>query len=326
MGQRPDQILSLQTLQTPIAMVFPGQGSQTIGMLAEWENEPIVRDTFVEASKSLGYDLWDLIQTGSETKINQTDITQPAMLVAGVALWRVWQKTRTEVPVLFAGHSLGEYTALVCAKALSLTEGVKLVQERGQRMQQAVSSIPTAMAAILGLTSSQVVELCAKTQEMIKSSGSSEYLVEAANFNSGNQIVIAGHEFAVLQAMDVAKTLGAKRAIRLSVSVPSHTSLMKPAAQSLSATLELLTLSLPEIAVLHNVDVETHTSVEGIRHALVNQLFNPVRWIETVEKMVQLGIKTIVECGPGTVLTGLNKRIAPQLNCVAVSERVVLCP
>lgn len=324
MNQTSDQT-SHQSSQK-IAMVFPGQGSQAKGMLSEWEQDSIVRDTFAEAGDSLGYDLWQLIQTGPETELNQTEITQPALLASGVALYRVWKARKSETPVLFAGHSLGEYTALVCANALSLSEGVKLVQERGQRMQAAVSNMPTAMAAIIGLEATQVFEVCAQTRKELSDAGHAESVVESANINAKLQIVIAGHELAVLAAMEKAKALGAKRALRLAVSVPSHTSLMKTAAQGLSETLEHISLRQPEIPVLHNVDVSIHTSVEGIRHALVNQLFNPVRWVDTIEKMVQMGIQTIVECGPGTVLTGLNKRSAPELNCVAVSERVVLCP
>lgn len=309
----------MQTFSMPMAVVFPGQGSQSLGMLSDFAQNELVRQTFREAETALGYPLWDLTQEGPEAQLNQTEYTQPALLTASVALWRVWQASSTITPSLLAGHSLGEYTALVCAGALSLKEAVTLVSKRGQFMQAAVKEGEGAMAAILGLLPEQVCELCDEVSN-------STNIVSAANFNSSQQTVIAGHTQSVVKVMELAKNKGAKRVVRLMVSVPSHCALMKGASEKLAKVLEQLSLQVPSIPVLHNVDVQSHTSPEAIREALVLQLYKPVRWSECIEKMGSLGIKTIVECGPGQVLTGLNKRIVPDISCFSFSEGVVLCP
>lgn len=363
MGFSPDQILKetqlLQTTQSPrpaqsahsshLAFVFPGQGSQKLGMLSEWGDNPVVRKIYDEASEVLGYNVWELAQIGPETQLNQTEFTQPALLTAGVALFRLWQANRTEVPALLAGHSLGEYTALVCASAMSLADGLRLVAERGRLMQEAVPPGVGAMAAILGLADAQVIELCETVNNEIENERKNNInntintndsnnmnntnttlrdregvleRVEPANFNAPQQVVIAGQTAAVSRAMEYAKAMGAKRAIPLAVSVPSHCSLMKPASLGLARALESISLSLPKIPVLHNVDVAVHVSVEGIRQALVSQLYSPVRWSESILRMEKEGIKTVLECGPGTVLTGLNKRITATLNSVSVNEKL----
>ena len=288
------------------AFVFPGQGSQSVGMLAALASaEPLVQETFAEASAVLGYDLWQLCQQGPEEVLGATERTQPAMLTAGVATWRVWRKHGGPMPSAMAGHSLGEYSALVCSGALDFKTAVALVQFRGQAMQAAVPAGQGAMAAILGLDDGDVEAACAAAA----TSGSPGEVVQAANFNSPGQVVIAGSAAAVDRAIEVLKNKGAKRAIKLPVSVPSHSALMQPAAERLADKLRGINFATPEVSDVYTVDVQTHKDADGIRGALVQQLVKPVRWTETVRAMLAGGAKTLVECGPGKVLTGLNRRI-----------------
>lgn len=300
-----------------LAFVFPGQGSQSVGMLAELAAaHDVVRATFAEASQALGYDLWQLTQAGPVEELNQTHITQPAMLTAGVAAWRVWQEKNGKAPAVMAGHSLGEYTALVCAGALAFADGVALVAERGRYMQEAVPAGTGAMAAILGLEDAQVVEACA--------SAAQGQVVSAVNFNSPGQVVIAGHAAAVERAMEAAKAMGAKRALPLPVSVPSHCALMQPAAERLAQRLAGINLQVPQIPVINNVDVAVAADAAAIRQALARQLHSPVRWVETVQKMAADGVDALVECGPGKVLVGLNKRIAKDMKTFAIVDTASL--
>ncbi|WJW74247.1 ACP S-malonyltransferase [Thiohalobacter sp. IOR34] len=296
-----------------LAIVFPGQGSQSVGMLAALaEAFPLVRHTFEEASDALGYDLWRLAQEGPAEALNQTDRTQPAMLAAGVAVWRVWQEQGGATPALMAGHSLGEYSALVCAGSLDFADAVKLVEERGRRMQEAVPAGSGAMAAILGLDDEQVRSLCEQAAE--------GEVVAPVNFNSPGQVVIAGQSSAVERAIGLAKSAGAKRAIPLPVSVPSHCSLMQPAAEAFAETLARTTLATPRIPVIHNADVAAYDDPARIRDALVRQLYNPVRWVETIQAMAGQGIDHLVEAGPGKVLVGLNKRIDKGMQALPVFD------
>ena len=284
------------------AFIFPGQGSQSVGMLSELaESNPIVIDTFAEASESLGYDLWKLVQEGPADDLNKTDRTQPAMLTAGVACWRVWQQQCGAMPAMMAGHSLGEYTALVCSDAISLSNAASLVADRGRFMQEAVAPGEGAMAAVLGMADEDVISVCADAAE--------DSVLSAVNFNSPGQVVIAGNTAAVERATVLAKERGAKRAVILPVSVPSHCSLMAPAAEKLQQRLSDIPFSTPNVAVINNVDVATPVDAEQIKQALVKQLFSPVRWVETINRMYGDDINSVVECGPGKVLAGLNKRI-----------------
>lgn len=285
-----------------VAFVFPGQGSQSVGMLKSLaETEPVVRDTFSEASQVLGYDLWQLCQTGPEEALNATERTQPAMLAAGISVWRVWRKRGGPAPTVMSGHSLGEFTALVCADSLDFRTAVELVSFRGRAMQEAVPVGQGAMAAVLGLEDADVEAACAEAAQ--------NEVVEAVNFNAPGQVVIAGHAAAVKRAIEVCKAKGAKRAIDLPVSVPSHSSLMKPAAERLRERLTQTEVRSPLVPEIYTVDVRKHGHPQGIRAALVEQLFSPVRWAETVRRMVGSGVTHIVECGPGKVLTGLNRRV-----------------
>lgn len=296
------------------AMVFPGQGSQAIGMLATLAQEyPIVIDTFRQASDVLDYDLWQLVQEGEASELNQTWRTQPALLAASVAIYRVWQQQYpTLVPDVMAGHSLGEYSALVCAGALDFQDAIKLVELRGKLMQKAVPEGSGAMYAIIGLDNQSIIDAC-KTAEQGE-------VVSAVNFNSPGQVVIAGAKAAVERAATLCKEAGAKRALPLAVSVPSHCALMKPAADQLAIALESITLKNPTIPVLNNVDVKAETTADTIRNALVRQLYSPVRWTETVEKMAKSGIEVLFEIGPNKVLTGLTKRIVADLQAQAVND------
>ncbi len=296
------------------AMVFPGQGSQTVGMLAELAGDyPIVQETFKQASEVLGYDLWQLVQEGPAEELNKTWQTQPALLTASVAVYRVWQQKYPELkPEVMAGHSLGEYSALVCAGVLDFQDAVKLVELRGKLMQQAVPEGTGAMYAIIGLDNDAIINACKQAEQ--------GEVVSAVNFNSPGQVVIAGAKAAVERAAALCKEAGAKRALPLAVSVPSHCALMKPAADQLSVSLESITLKAPVVAVLNNVDVKAETDAVAIRNALVRQLYSPVRWTETVEKMAQNGIEVLVEVGPGKVLNGLTKRIVDSLQAVSVND------
>ena len=296
-----------------LAIVFPGQGSQSLGMSASLaETFPQVRAIYQEASDALGLDLRRRVAKGPAEELNSTENTQPAMLTAGVAVYRVWIDQGGAVPAMMAGHSLGEYTALVAAGAMSFADAVKLVAARGRFMQEAVPSGSGAMAAILGLDDDVVRDLCARAEE--------GEVVAAVNFNSPGQVVIAGNKAAVERAMALAKEAGAKRALPLPVSVPSHCALMKPAAEQLAGMLETMELRLPSVPVLHNVDVEPAGSVEQLREKLVRQLFSPVRWVETVLAMKEKGVSRIIEAGPGKVLTGLGRRIDKTLEFLPVHD------
>ncbi|HDR0672799.1 TPA: ACP S-malonyltransferase [Pasteurella multocida] len=296
------------------AMVFPGQGSQAVGMLAELGTEyPVVEETFKQASDVLGYDLWQLVQQGPAEELNKTWQTQPALLAASVAIYRVWQEKYPHLkPDVMAGHSLGEYSALVCAGALDFQDAVKLVELRGKLMQQAVPEGTGAMYAIIGLDNEAIISACADTAQ--------GEVVSAVNFNSPGQVVIAGAKAAVERAAAACKDAGAKRALPLAVSVPSHCALMKPAADQLAVSLDNIAIRTPTTAVINNVDVACETENSEIRHALVRQLYSPVRWTETVERMAKDGVQVLVEVGPNKVLTGLTKRIVADLQATAVND------
>lgn len=288
-----------------LAFVFPGQGSQSAGMLAELAQAyPSVKQTFARASEVLGKDLWQLVTDGPVEDLNLTYNTQPTMLTAGFAVWQVWCEHSKVRPSWMAGHSLGEYTALVCSGAMTFEDAVALVAERGALMQEAVPSGEGAMAAILGLDEPQVIKVCDESAQ--------GQVVSAVNFNAPGQIVIAGHVAAVERAMSAAKDAGAKRAVKLPVSAPSHCSLMASAAEKLADRLENIAIESPEVTLIHNVDVASHDAPEVIRNALKEQLFKPVRWVDTVKFMHEQGVNRFVECGPGKVLMSLNKRIAKE--------------
>jgi len=298
-------------------MVFPGQGSQSVAMQADLAAEfPEVRATYAEASEQLGYDLWQLVQEGPKEKLDETVVTQPAMMSAGVATWRVWQKSGGEQPVLVAGHSLGEYTALVCAGAIEFAEAVKLVKRRAELMQQAVPAGDGAMAAILGLDNETVLSVCRDAEE--------GQVVQAVNFNSPGQVVIAGARSAVERAAELAKNAGARRALLLSVSVPAHCELMKPAAEKLADALAEVELAVPSIPVICNTDAVIYESAEKVRDGLRRQLFNPVRWTETIELMIASGATKIIECGPGKVLAGLTRRIDKSMSSACIDSPAAL--
>ncbi|MDG4952872.1 ACP S-malonyltransferase [Actinobacillus equuli] len=298
------------------AMVFPGQGSQAVGMLADLATAyPIVEETFKQASDVLGYDLWDLVQNGTAEDLGQTQRTQPALLASSVAIYRVWQQKYPELkPSVMAGHSLGEYSALVCAGVLNFQDAIKLVELRGNAMQQAVPAGTGAMYAIIGLDNEAIINACEQAQAEVGE------IVSAVNFNSPGQVVIAGTKAAAEKAGELCKAAGAKRALPLAVSVPSHCALMKPAADKLAEALQNITLNAPVVPVINNVDVSVETDAEAIRNALVRQLYSPVRWTETVEKMANEGVATLYEIGPGKVLTGLAGRIVKELNAKAVND------
>ncbi|HEV2109857.1 MAG TPA: ACP S-malonyltransferase [Gammaproteobacteria bacterium] len=299
------------------AAVFPGQGSQSLGMLGALAAEhPEVRRTYGEASEALGYDLWALCQEGPEEKLNATERTQPALLAAGVAAWRSWKAAGGRDPVAMAGHSLGEYTALVCAGALDFKAAVKLVEFRGQAMQQAVPAGQGAMAAIIGLDDDAVRAACAEVAQ--------GEVVEAVNFNAPGQVVIAGNTAAVQRAGEACKARGAKRALPLPVSAPSHCALMRPAAEKLAARLAGMQVNTPVIPVIQNVDVMSHSGADAIRAALKAQLHSPVRWVETVQKLAQQGAMKQFELGPGKVLVGLAKRIDKAVEAYPVYDSATL--
>ncbi len=299
----------------PFAAVFPGQGSQSPGMLSGFDS-PLIREVFSEASDTLSLDLWGLAQHGPEEELNRTENTQPVMLAAGVAVWRLWESQGGCQPVVMAGHSLGEYSALVCSGALDFADAVRLVAARGRLMQSAVPDGAGAMAAILGLDDDAVRAACdAATQGEV---------VSPVNFNSPGQVVIAGAAAAVDRACAAAKDAGAKRALKLPVSVPSHCSLMEPAARELAQLLADVEISTPRIPVIHNVNVATLTDPSGIRDALAQQLYNPVRWVETVRRMAGQGVDRLVEFGPGKVLAGLTRRIDRSLNAICIHDAASL--
>ncbi len=299
------------------AFVFPGQGAQSVGMLADLSaTYPIVKHTFEEASDVLDYDLWKLSQDGPDETLNQTDKTQPALLAGGVAVWRVWREQGGTVPAFMAGHSFGEYSALVCAGALEFKEAVSLAQDRGRFMQSAVPEGEGAMAAILGLTDEKIIEICAAVAQ--------DQVVSAVNFNAPGQIVIAGHTAAVNRAVEQAKAAKARRAVLLKVSVPAHSRLMRPAAEKMAKRLTVVSITIATIPVIHNVDVSIKTEAVNICRALTAQLYHPVRWVETIEKMVSEGVTMLFECGPGKVLTGLNKRIARNQTAKSIRDTKTL--
>lgn len=306
----------------PFAFVFPGQGSQSVGMLSGWGDHPAVAETLKEASDALGEDIGRLIQEGPKEALALTTNTQPVMLVAGIAAYRAWRAEGGAEPSVVAGHSLGEYTALVAAGALALADAAPLVRFRAQAMQDAVPVGTGAMAAILGLDAQKVIEGCA---EALRSFGTnSGEVVEAANFNDPAQTVIAGSKAAVDKACEVLKGMGAKRALPLPVSAPFHSSLMKPAAEKLKERLAATALQSPRIPVVNNIEVKVETDPEQIRAALYQQAFGPVRWVECVRAIQQRGVDTIVECGPGKVLAGLVKRIDANLASAAVYDPATL--
>ena len=299
-------------MQNKLAFVFPGQGSQTVGMLSDYQDNEIVQNTFLQASQALGYDLWQLISQGPSEKLNQTQHTQPALLTASVAMWRLWQSKSSRLPSIIAGHSLGEYSALVCADVITLEEAVVLVEKRGQFMQASVPEGIGAMSAIIGLDNQAIIDACVKAQE--------QEVVSAVNFNSPGQVVIAGHKAAVERAGVLCKEGGAKRVLPLPVSVPSHCALMKDAADKLALELDKITFNTPKISVVNNVDVAVESSAEAIKKALVKQLYSPVRWSETISKLANDGIEQVVEAGPGKVLQGLIKRIDKSVTCISVNN------
>ena len=305
----------------PIAFVFPGQGSQSVGMLDAWGDHPAVLETLQEASEALGEDLGALIRNGPKEALALTTNTQPVMLVAGVACWRAWRAEGGALPAAVAGHSLGEYSALVAAEALSLAEAVPLVRLRAAAMQDAVPVGAGAMAAILGLEAVRVVEGCAAATQAMGDAGE---VVEAVNFNDPVQTVIAGTKAAVEKACELLKSLGAKRALPLPVSAPFHSSLMKPAAERLKAALADIAFAAPRIPVVNNVDVAIESEPERIRDALYRQAFGPVRWVECVRQIKAMGLDTVVECGPGKVLAGMAKRIDAELTGVALYDPATL--
>ncbi len=302
---------------TKIAVVFPGQGSQALGMLSDLAAaHPVVEATFAEASSALGYDLWQLVQQGPVEELNKTWQTQPALLAASVAIWRVWQQEKGAEPALMAGHSLGEYSALVCAGVLDFKQAISLVELRGKLMQEAVPEGTGAMYAIIGLDNEAIAKACEESAQ--------GQVVSPVNFNSPGQVVIAGNKEAVERAGAACKAAGAKRALPLPVSVPSHCALMKPAADKMAVALDQVTFSQPQYPVVNNVDVKVETQAEAIRSALIRQLYNPVRWTESVEYIAQQGVEQLIEVGPGKVLTGLTKRIVDTLTATAVNDTASL--
>ena len=296
-----------------IALFFPGQGSQSVGMLSELlASSDIVKATFAEASEALGYDLAELVLNGPEEELNQTHRTQPALLTASVAIFRAWQDKGVEAELTLAGHSLGEYSALVCAEVLTLADAVKLVEKRGLYMQEAVPAGTGSMAAIIGLDDDVIAKVCAESAQ--------GDVVSPVNYNSPGQVVIAGHVEAVNRASEACKEAGAKRALPLAVSVPSHCALMKPAADKLAKDLEALAFSEPKFDVINNVDVAIAKDAAAIKDALIRQLYSPVRWTETVQAVAKEGVTTTFEFGPGKVISGLVKRIDRSVSCVSVND------
>ena len=294
------------------AFVFPGQGSQSVGMMAAYGDAPVIRATFDEASLALGQDLWQMVAEGPAELLAQTVNTQPLMLTAGIAAWRLWQEKGGKVPAVVAGHSLGEYSALVAAGVLQFKDAVPLVRLRAAAMQDAVPLGTGAMAAILGLDDDGIRAACAEAAQ--------GEVVEPVNFNAAGQTVIAGHKAAVERAMEVCKAKGAKRAVALPVSAPFHSSLIRPAADKLAARLAEIELNAPQIPVINNVDVTVENDPAKIRDTLVRQAYNPVRWVETIQKMASMGVTVVAECGPGKVLAGLTKRCADGVNGVALAD------
>jgi [acyl-carrier-protein] S-malonyltransferase len=298
------------------ALVFPGQGSQSVGMMAAYGESAVIRSTFDEASSALGEDLWKMIEEGPAERLVQTVNTQPVMLAAGVAVWRLWCERGGKRPDVVAGHSLGEYSALVAAGVLRFADAVPLVRLRAQAMQDAVPAGTGAMAAVLGLGDPEIAASCREAAQ--------GEVVEAANFNANGQTVIAGHKAAVERAIEKCKAAGAKRAVLLPVSAPFHSALMRPAAEKLAVRLQQIELSAPSIPVINNADVAIENTPEKIRDALIRQAYSPVRWVETIQKMAAMGVSLVAECGPGKVLAGLTKRCADGVNGVALADAASL--
>lgn len=301
--------------ENSIAFVFPGQGSQQVGMLvAAYEHYAAVRDTFAEASQALGYDLWALVQNGPQDALNLTETTQPVLLTSSVALWRAWQSETDLQPGILAGHSLGEFSALVCAQALAFDDAVKLVRKRGEFMQTAVPVGEGSMAAIIGLEDSEIERICNEITQ------GTESVVSAVNYNSPGQVVIAGHKSAVDAAIIALKDAGAKRALPLPVSAPFHTVLMQPAGEKLAQELAGITISAPQIPVVQNVHATVESEPVKIRQLLIEQIYSPVRWTGCIQTIANSGASDIVECGPGKVLSGLNRRIDKSLQSYGLEE------
>lgn len=296
-----------------LAYVFPGQGSQTVGMLSDLAEVSLVAETFATASQALGYDLWALIQSGPEEQLNQTEFTQPALLTASVALWRVAMDQGATAPEILAGHSLGEYSALVASGVISFEDAVKLVQQRGQFMQTAVPIGQGGMAAVLGVADDQVVEICASSSTEVD-------IVQAVNFNSPGQVVIAGSNAALAKAIEALKVAGAKRAMPLSVSAPFHSEMMKPAAENMEAALASVNFNAPNISIIQNVHAQIENDPDAIRSNLVLQMHSAVLWTKTVQNLVAEGVDQVVECGPGKVLAGLNKRIDKSISSYSINN------
>ena len=296
-----------------LAFVFPGQGSQKIGMLAELaEQNPIIETTFNEASEVLGYDMWQLIQQGTQEDINLTQRTQPILLTCSVAIWRLWNQKQGASPSQMAGHSLGEWSALVCANVIDFADGLKIVEARGKYMQQAVPVGQGAMAAIIGLDDQAILEACNEASVL--------GVVDAVNFNAPGQVVIAGSNEAVERAMEICKVAGAKRALPLPVSAPFHTSLMKPAVDNLADMVNAVTFRSPEVPIMHNVHAQNEQDPQAIKALMIEQIYSPVKWVDCVRQLKQSGVSTLVECGPGKVLSGLVKRIDRELSAVATES------
>lgn len=298
------------------AFVFPGQGSQSVGMMQGFDQMPVVRQTFEEAGDILQQDLWSMITGGTAEELNQTINTQPLMLTAGVAVFRAWQELHGAQPTLLAGHSLGEYTALVASGVLSFSDALPLVRFRARAMQEAVEEGVGGMAAILGIDDDVVRAVCSEAAQ--------GEVLEAVNFNSPGQVVIAGHKSAVERGMALAKEKGAKRALPLPVSVPSHCALMRPAADALLQQMKTISFQAPRIPVIHNADVLSYSDEAAIKDALARQLYSPVRWVETIKSLAGQGVEALAECGPGKVLAGLNKRIDANMQAFALTDEAAL--
>jgi [acyl-carrier-protein] S-malonyltransferase len=301
------------------AFVFPGQGSQSIGMMKNYASLPLIQDTFLEAADILKQDFWTLIDQGPVDVLNQTVNTQPVMLIAGTAVYRAWEKMGGRTPDYLAGHSLGEYTALVTSKALTFSDALKLVRYRAEVMQACVPEGTGGMAAIVGLDDHEIHAICTEIM-----GDCAEESLEPANFNSPGQVVIAGHKNAVERALELAKTKGAKLTAMLPMSIPSHCSLMRPAAEKMSQLLEQISFQAPTIPILHNVDIQQHRDAASIREILTQQLYRPVRWVETIRAFDSAGVNHVIECGPGKVLSGLTKRIDRKLNSISLIDSSAL--
>lgn len=302
-----------------LAFVFPGQGSQSVGMMNGYTDLPIIQETFEEAADTLKQDFWSMVNNGPAEDLNLTIHTQPLMLTAGVAVYRVWKELGGKQPAFLAGHSLGEYTALVAAETLSFAEALAIVRFRAQSMQQAVPEGIGGMAAILGLDDTVIHSICDDIMQQYPNA-----ILEPANFNSPGQVVAAGHKDAILQGIELAKSRGAKRAIMLPMSIPSHCSLMQPAAEKMQHYLESIPFQSPQIPILHNADVKSHQEATEIKNALIQQLVKPVRWVDTVRTLASNGVTHVVECGPGKVLAGLNKRIDSNLQHLSLSDSTTI--